>query len=618
MRTLRKFPSSGIRLFGGVLLAFGLLVPSPSPAQEPTSDPPTIGPRTPGKTEPAAVIGGADAAQVGAAEVLSFKQAKVSAEAGELEDRMFRLSEALKQMEPENASRLLLALKFAREELIRLQMQQSEKLLNDKKLDEAVSQQKQVLAKLERLHDLLLSNDLDFQMKLQRLRQIREILRRLESAIQEENRQVGLSQEHAAKQQEAEGLRKRRPTLTELIERQSAHVAQSQQLAADSSPDALGKLTRDQARTQRDTRSLAGDPPPADGGLSQAEAHMGKAVDSLKARQGTEALPHQQRALEALKNEAERMDRRLAQLERELDPARFAAQRQEQAGNRTLTSSLAESTRNLGESGIKPLAELLRAAGNMQSAEDALQLLKAGQAGADQQDALDSLKQARRDLQDDVQRLLDQLSHEIRNRVIEGLQQMLEQQIAVRESTTTLGPKAAQGSRQALTAVVALALRERQIVEIADGLIQLVEETEFGVALPSALRVVRRDMTAVEFRLQRGDASAEVIAAEQRIESDLQVLLEAMKRMPATRRPESSDPQRGSQDREHELNRLVAELKMIRLVQQRVNGETVDVDGQRLPSDAELSETLRRQIGQVEVQQEDVRKTTEKLSERLE
>ncbi len=36
----------------------------------------------------------------------------------ELEERMFRLSEALRSLEPENASRLRLALKFSREELI--------------------------------------------------------------------------------------------------------------------------------------------------------------------------------------------------------------------------------------------------------------------------------------------------------------------------------------------------------------------------------------------------------------------------------------------------------------------------------------------------------------------
>src|SRR5262245_44377000 len=62
--------------------------------------------------------------EVGKNEELSFLQSKVTAQMGELEERMFRLSEALKGLEPENASRLLIGLKYAREELIQLQMKE--------------------------------------------------------------------------------------------------------------------------------------------------------------------------------------------------------------------------------------------------------------------------------------------------------------------------------------------------------------------------------------------------------------------------------------------------------------------------------------------------------------
>ena len=106
-------------------------------------------------------------ASVGAADVLEFRQSKVTAETTELEERIFRLSEAMKQLEPENSSRLLLALKFAREELIRHQMESTEQLLKSGKLPEAASEEKQIISKLQRLHDLLLSADLDFQMRLE-------------------------------------------------------------------------------------------------------------------------------------------------------------------------------------------------------------------------------------------------------------------------------------------------------------------------------------------------------------------------------------------------------------------------------------------------------------------
>ena len=50
---------------------------------------------------------------------------------------MFRLSEALRSLEPENASRLRLALKFSREEQILDQMQETHRLLKDAQIGKA-------------------------------------------------------------------------------------------------------------------------------------------------------------------------------------------------------------------------------------------------------------------------------------------------------------------------------------------------------------------------------------------------------------------------------------------------------------------------------------------------
>jgi hypothetical protein len=243
--------------------------------------------------------------------------------------------------------------------------------------------------------------------------------------------------------------------------------------------------------------------------------------------------------------------------------------------------------------------------------------LKADRAGAHQQQALESLQFARRDLQNEIQRLLDELSGEVRGRVIDTLKRMLEQQTAVREQTQSLGPKAAEGSRQAVASIVALAEREGKIIALADEIITLVEETEFGVALPAALRAVRDEMSSVQSRLKEADASDAVVALQKQIEEDLSALLDAMKRMLSTRKPQSSDPG-NLQVRERELNRLVAELKMVRLLQLRVNKETVGVDGKRPMPPAEVPAGVKQEISGVEKRQDAVRSTTEKLSERLE
>ena len=129
------------------------------------------------------------AAKVNDGEVLGFRQAEVASQMGELEERMFRLAEAIRQLEPENSSRLMLGLKFAREELILHQMKDTQALLGKLSLGEAAAEQKHLLSKLQRLHDMLLSADLDLQMRLVRLRELRQILRRLDKAIKEEQRE---------------------------------------------------------------------------------------------------------------------------------------------------------------------------------------------------------------------------------------------------------------------------------------------------------------------------------------------------------------------------------------------------------------------------------------------
>ena len=58
-------------------------------------------------------------------DTIGFSQQNAASQMNELEDRMFRLSEALRGLEPENASRLRLALKFSREEQILEQMREN-------------------------------------------------------------------------------------------------------------------------------------------------------------------------------------------------------------------------------------------------------------------------------------------------------------------------------------------------------------------------------------------------------------------------------------------------------------------------------------------------------------
>jgi hypothetical protein len=320
-----------------------------------------------------------------------------------------------------------------------------------------------------------------------------------------------------------------------------------------------------------------------------------------------------QQALAALRKALEQSEAEAKRLRAELSSERFAAMAKDQSGNRQSTASIEEMVRNLGSSGANALGELAKAEGNMSKAESNLSSREAASAGEQQEQALAALKYAREQLADEAERLQEQLRAEVKKRTLEGLRLMLEQQVMVREATVSLAPRVAQGSRQAQASVVGLSKSEGKIVALADELITLVEETEFGIALPAALRVVRDQMEAVQTSLSGAQANDEVIADERRIEADLESLLDAMKQMPAAGKGDGRRGNNRPQDRERELNRLIAELKMVRLLEQRVHQDTADADQGREEAQ-NVSAKVRRQIENLEGRQEDIRDVTERLA----
>jgi hypothetical protein len=564
---------------------------------------------------------------VGQNEELSFRQSKVSAEMTELEERMFRLSEALKQLEPENSSRLMSGVKYARDELILHEMQEIQAILNKSDYKLASGQEKELIAKLRRLEELLLSSDQDLQLQLQKLRLLRDILHKLDAAIEEEGREQKLSSDNTDKDKKLKNNPSLREKLEELIKQQTGHVDVATKLTgsraeavADSGPasknvdgnpaaSSPAKLYKGQTQTRDDTKAL--EERLTD--LADARGQMDEALAPLEKGSFGEALPHQNDALDSLKKLAAKMDEEQKQLEKELSQERFNAMRKDQEQNHGATDKIGEMVRDLGDTGAGAIGELTRAGGSMGNAESRLGDRQPEPAGQQQNDALGALKYARSQLSDEEQKLLNKIRAEVKKRVLEGLTEMLERQVAVRESTERFAPKMKEGSRQVLTSVVALSKSEDQIIQIGDGLLALVEETEFGIALPAALRSIVDEMDGVKQLLSAGEASAEVVTAEKQIEADLKELLECMKQLPSSGKSDPGKPGNGD-DRERELNRLVAELKMIRMLQIRVSRDTKQTDEKRAAEQERLSAQMRQTIQAIHDRQADVHDVTDRLN----
>ena len=556
---------------------------------------------------------------------IGFTQQNAASQMTELEERMFRLSEALRGLEPENASRLRLALKFSREELILEQMRETHKMLKDAQLGRAETEVRELLAKLEHLRNVLLAEDLDFQLKIARLRQIRETIGQLERIVKEERRDLGWSRFAIDQRKARERLADRRPDLEALGRDQKAVLADTRAIPPDRDA-ADRKLARSAVRDReaalgKAASALAANPLFADfqpSELRKAESQLNGAVARLEGDALAEAVAAEEKADALLQAELKGLDARIAEADRDVAEAEFRRHEADQAKNRRAAEALGASSSRLGDAGVSLQKDLIRAGSSMQSAEKNLARTAADPAAVDQSAALDILTRSSADLALAAEKLLVQLRTELQHRLVTELTEMHELQASIRETTQAQAPRLAQKSRSAAIAVTGLSQKEGELAAKTEHLLALVEETEYGIALPTALRVLAREMHDIEGRLKDGNASPPTVALEQRVEDDLLGLLQAIRRLPPTTPPPPGSPLPSDlRDRERELNRLIAELKMIRLLQSRLNDDTVGVDKTR-PAPSALPPALRREVEALEASQEEIRDSLSKIAERIE
>jgi len=565
---------------------------------------------------------------------IGFTQENVAAQMNELEERMFRLSEALQNLEPENASRLKLALKFSREELILQQMKETQQLLKNAQLSKAETEVREMLAKLDHLRRLLLAEDLDFQMKLARLRQLRETANQLQRIVGEERRELAWSRKAVEIQADSAKLADLKAKLEALVKDQKAVVEETQKALekADDIPAEAREASRaKEIDIQKRAAELAEAPPLADlqpPYLKEADPHLTDVEAHLKGGKAREAAGSAETALTFLQRELDRLAERIDKQGKAVAKTEFEKFEQEQTRNRKAADSLAAASARLGNPGVSLQKDLIRASGAMGGAETELGRTAAEPAADKQDEALKHLVKSQDDLNKGIESLLVEIRSELQARILAELAEMHEIQVSIRETTEAQADRV-KTSRAARLLVTGLAPKEKDLADRVEQLRLLTEETGFGVALPTALRVIDRQMLKVQELLAEADASRPTVELEKRVEEDLLALAEAMRRLPPSSPPPPGSPlPTDLRARERELNRLVAELKMIRLLQSRLNDDTIETDQSR-PAEVKaeakaktkkevLTPDLRRAIEALTTAQNEIHETLSILSKRFE
>ena len=219
------------------------------------------------------------------------------------------------------------------------------------------------------------------------------------------------------------------------------------------------------------------------------------------------------------------------------------------------------------------------AAQDMQKAEKNIEEKKNEDASNNQDEAIKKLEAAKKKLEE----LLAQLREEELERLLAALQQRCERmramQIEVRNETISVFKvcEASSDKKPTRTEVqksLGLSDKENEIVREASKAMKLLEAEGSAVAFFEVFSQVRGDMQTVAVRLQKTDIGVVTQTIEQDIIDTLGEMIEALKKKQQEMKDKKASNSPPAPPQDQKLLDLLAELKLIRSLQVRVNNRT--------------------------------------------
>lgn len=531
----------------------------------------------------------------------SVEQALIANRYRVLEETLLRIAQRLERSgNPEGVSKARViqkALREAREKGISINLNQLAEVLKKPSLAElktAVDQGTGVKADLEQLLlSLLAETDTKDQVKfLTMLMKDLDLAIRAQKTANAQNQSPSVDKQDAAKaQQIAQGKTE------EILKKIKDYDAKNQQAKSQErkASDAKNQEGQSQEGKPHDAKSEEGkkqDAKPQSDKNQDPKGQEGKKQDAknqdAKKQEGKpqdkkdqDAKPEDDKSKEGDKNDAK------PQEGKPQDSKNQKKQQQKGQGGQPQDSDPSKQDQEPEDQG--PQQESVPGRERIQDAKDDQQNAKKKidddkrkEATKDQDDATRKLEEARKKLEE----ILRQMREEERERVLADLQKrcekMLQMQEIVYDGTKRLQAKLGdapepQLAREDQNAARRLGEDEERIVAEADKALAVIEAEGSAVAFHEVFRQVRADMVVVAKRLGRVDVGPETTLVEEDIIATLKEMIEALKKQQKEQRDKKNQQQQNPQDPNNapqELLDLLAELRMIRSLQLRINQRT--------------------------------------------
>jgi hypothetical protein len=255
---------------------------------------------------------------------------------------------------------------------------------------------------------------------------------------------------------------------------------------------------------------------------------------------------------------------------------------------------------------------------SQQDAEKKIDEEKNEDASAKQNDAIQKLEAAKKELE----RLLRQLREEEVERILAQLQARCEKMLAMQQAVlagTERVDKSITGvldklpTRENKQDSLKLSDNEGDIVVEASRAIEILEAEGSAIAFPEVFQQVREDMKHVQRRLGVTDTAKVTQVIETEIIDTLKEMIEALKKKRQENQSQSKPSDGSSPPPDQKLLDKIAELKMIRSMQVRINGRT-QTYGKMYTGEQTAEPGIRRELHGLSDRQERLFEITNRMA----
>jgi hypothetical protein len=515
---------------------------------------------------------------------LAVEQGRVADKYARLEKLMIRMSEIEAATNPQRAALLRRAVRQSSERLTRQHLNTiTQFLAPPAKLKRALDEQEQVLEDMNSLLQLLLSENRPDRLKDEKARiaeYIKEVDRliRLQRSVQ--GRTEGGEDAKRLAQDQAKVSDRTGELAQKIRENEEGQTGEEKPSAAEKSPD----------ETNRDNEKPAGSKPGSESPPSPGKP--GRQEQPRDSSQQPSPQPPQGKPGESQQQK----------------PAGQPQQGRPPQGGQS--PSKPPTPEKPGEE--NPARQRLEAAQQrMRDAQKKLEEAQRNEAVEEQEEARRELEKAKAELEEILRQLRDEEVGRTLAMLEARFRRMLEMQLRVYESTQRLDKiPAEQRGREVDIQASQLSFEENKLVVEADKALLLLREEGSSVAFPETIEQMRDDMVQVADLLAASKTGVVTQGYEEDIIASLEEMIEALQQaqedLEEKKEKNKQKPQRKVSPEDMPLVSQLAEIKMIRSLQMRVNTRT-----QRY---ARMLENVDDPIGQAE--DEDLIMALERLAEK--